>query len=282
MINLRARLQSDLLLLNGVTVLLILIISFLPDNALRIVLGLPFMLFLPGYVAMVAFFPGRDALRVSGRLGMSFGLSIVVVALIGLVLNYTAWGIRLYPVLISLAVFVFVTSTVAWYRRWRLTESERFALSFHLNPAPWKAQSFTDKTLSVVLMVAILGAVGTLIYGIATPRVGEKFTEFYILGVEGKAIDYPEELKAGEAGSVTVGIINQEQEMVNYRVEVMIDGVRQEEISPAALSHEDRWEQEVSFIPAQSGANQKVEFWLYKQGQSEAYRTIHLWVDVGE
>jgi len=30
------------------------------------------------------------------------------------------------------------------------------------------------------------------------PNVGEKFTEFYILGLEDKAIDYPTELMGGE------------------------------------------------------------------------------------
>ena len=40
---------------------------------------------------------------------MSFGLSIAVVPLIGLGLNLTPWGIRLDPILISLAVFVIAT-----------------------------------------------------------------------------------------------------------------------------------------------------------------------------
>ncbi len=48
-----------------------------------------------------------------------------------------------------------------------------------------------DKALSVILALTILGAIGTLGYAIASPKVGEKFTEFYIEGLEGKAADYP-------------------------------------------------------------------------------------------
>ena len=85
----------------------------------------------------------------------------------------------------------------------------------------------TDKVLSVVLIVVIVGAIGTLGYVLATPNVGEKFTEFYILGLEGRAGHYPEELKVGEEGRVILGIVNHEQERASYKVEVWIDGEKE-------------------------------------------------------
>ncbi|MBA7528852.1 hypothetical protein ES705_21044 [subsurface metagenome] len=54
-----------------------------------------------------------------------------------------------------------------------------------------------DRMLSVILALTILGALGMLGYAIAGPRVGERFTEFYIEGLEGKAADYPKELVWG-------------------------------------------------------------------------------------
>ncbi len=66
------------------------------------------------------------------------------------------------------------------------------------------------KLLSIVLIIALLGALGALGYFIAAPKVGGKFTEFYILGQGDKAADYPRELKIGQAGKVVVGIINHE------------------------------------------------------------------------
>lgn len=278
----RVKFQNDLLLLNVITVLLIFVITFFPSNALRIVLGLPFVLFFPGYVLIAALFPRRNALDGMEKIALSFGLSIVVVSLVGLVLNYTPWGIKLYPILISLAIFTAVISVVAWHRRRKLAEVGRFIIPFRLNLASWRGQNFIDKVLSIILIAAILGAMGTLGYVIATPKIGEKFTEFYILGLKGQAIEYPKEMKVGEQGRVLVGIVNREQETVSYWVKVTIDEARLNEIGPVVLHHEDKWEQEVGFIPAQLGDNQKVEFSLYKQGQSEAYRVIHLWVDVRE
>ncbi len=274
--------QSDLLLLNIIAILLIFMITVFPANALRVVLGLPFVLFFPGYVLTVALFPRREALDGMEKVALSFGLSIVLVSLVGLILNYTPWGIKLYPILISLAIFMAVISIVAWHRRRRLAEAGRFTIPFHFNLASWRGQNLVDKALTIILVAAILGAIGTLVYVVATPKVGEKFTEFYILGLEGKAIDYPKQMKVGEQGRVMVGIVNREQETVSYRVTVAIDEGGLNETGPVMLAHEDKWEKEVGFIPERSGENQKVEFSLYKQGQSEAYRVIHLWIDVVE
>jgi len=278
----RIRLQSELLLINILVILLIIIITVLPANVLRIILGLPFVLFFPGYTLITALFPRRNTLDSIERVALSFGLSIAVVPLIGLILNYTPWGITLYSILICLTIFIVVTSLIAWYRRHRLAEVERFTVSFNLSLPLWRGQGFVDKVLSIILIAAILGAIGTLSYVIATPKVAEKFTEFYVLGLAGKAIDYPREMKVGEEGRVLGGIINQEHETLNYWVEVRVDGVRNNQAGPLELGHDEKWEEIVSFTPDRAGDSQKVEFLLYKNGEREPHLKLHLWVNVKE
>jgi uncharacterized membrane protein len=107
--------------------LLLVPLVILTSGALRIILGLAFIIFFPGYTLVVALFPRKGDLRGVERLGLSFGLSIAVVPLIGLVLNYTPWGIRLYPVLLSIFGFIIVLSAVALYRRSRIPSGERYA-----------------------------------------------------------------------------------------------------------------------------------------------------------
>ena len=140
----------------------------------------------------------------------------------------------------------------------------------------------TNKILLIIIVGAILGAIAVLGYDIATPRVGEKFTEFYVLGLEGKAADYPSELKPEEQGRVIVGVINREREVVSYRVKVEVNGVSVSEIGPLTLAHDEKWEEMVSFTPDRIGDNQKVEFLLYKNGESEPYRQLRLLIDVKE
>lgn len=137
-----------------------------------------------------------------------------------------------------------------------------------------------DRVLSLVFGVIILVVIGAIIYLNITPKIGDKFTEFYILGLEGKAASYPEKLMVGEEAKVIVGIVNHEYEELSYQLKITIDGVRNKEIGPVVLAHEGKWEQEVSFTPVKAAEKQKVEFLLYRHGVAEPYRTLHLWIDV--
>ena len=138
------------------------------------------------------------------------------------------------------------------------------------------------KAISIALVISILGALGVLGYILATPRAGEGLTEFYILGTEGKAADYPRELVVGEEAKVTVIIVNRERETMSYWVKVRIDGVRDNQTGPLELGHDEEWEEIVSFTPDRVGDTQKVEFLLYKDMESEPYLKLHLWIDVKE
>ena len=160
-------------------------------GALRIILGLPFVLFFPGYTLIAALFPGRGDLEGIERVALSFGLSIAVVPLLGLGLNYTPWGIHLAPILITLLVFIAGTSALAFYRRNKLPVEMRFYPTFEFDLPLLKEFSKIDKVLSVFLAAAIVFALGSIVYVVVTPKTGERFTEFYILGTKGRIFIVP-------------------------------------------------------------------------------------------
>ena len=108
----------------------------------------------------------------------------------------------------------------------------------------------------------------------------ERFTEFYILDQNGETTDYPHELKAGESGNVILGIINREQEITRYRIEVRINEIINTEIGDVVLDNNEKIEELLGFTPATPGDNQKVEFLLYKNGLTEPYNSLHLWITV--
>lgn len=138
------------------------------------------------------------------------------------------------------------------------------------------------KTLFIVIVLAILGAIAALFYVVAFPQSTEKFTEFYILGIEAEATNYPRQLVVGQEDKVIIGIMNREHETVSYVVEVTIDGVKNNEAGPVTLEYGEKWERIVNFTLNKVGNNQKVEFLLYRQDQNEVYQTLHLWVNVVE
>ena len=143
----------------------------------------------------------------------------------------------------------------------------------------WKRQGITDRVLIIFLIAVLLGTVGTLVYFITVPKTGEAFTEFYLLGGEGEAIGYPSEMEVDEEGiKVTVGIVNREQETETYRVEINIDQSSYRQIDQIVLDNTDAWEQVIAFTPEELRDNEKIEFFLYKQGQTEAGQSLHLWI----
>jgi hypothetical protein len=109
----------------------LLVVYALPDDfplvVFRWVLGSVFVLFIPGYVAVEALFPKGRELDGIERLALSVGLSLALVPLVGLLLNYTPWGIRLDPIMISLTILTVGLALVAFARRFRLSV-ERFEL----------------------------------------------------------------------------------------------------------------------------------------------------------
>ena len=145
-----------------------------------------------------------------------------------------------------------------------------------------------NKVLSVVIVVAVVGATGALGYAVAIPEVGERFTEFYILGPSGKAEHYPEELRAGEEGRLIVGIVNHGQEWASYKMEVWIDGEKAKlriegEDSDSwkfALERGKKWEGEIGFVSQKAGKKQKAEFVLYKEGEPYFEDPPYFWVDI--
>ena len=278
---LKVRSGNLLLAINLLSVLLIILIALLPSNVLRIVLGLPFILFLPGYTLMAAIFPKRNELNNTERMTLSFGLSIAVAPLLCLILNYTPWGIGLYPILAAVAIFIFVTSVIAWYRLRKISKDEFVSTKIRIDFPQWKTISIWNRALSIALVVLILGSIGTLAYAIVTPKQGEKFTEFYVLGPNGQAEGYLTELSMGETGEVILGIVNHEgEDNLVYNVELFIDGEVKQTVGPLTLADEEKWEEEVNFIPDKVGENQKVEFNLYKQGEDTPCKVLYLWFDV--
>jgi uncharacterized membrane protein len=109
----------------------LLVVYALPDDfplvVFRWVLGSVFVLFIPGYVAVEALFPKGRELDGIERLALSVGLSLALVPLVGLLLNYTPWGIRLDPIMVSLTMLTIGLALVAFARRFRLSV-ERFEL----------------------------------------------------------------------------------------------------------------------------------------------------------
>ena len=100
-----------------------LVVFMIPENSypavyLRYVLGSIFVLWFPGYTLVKALFPTREIDSIE-RIALSIGLSLAVVPIVGLLLNYTQWGIRLTPINLALLGLTSLFATIAVLREFQ-------------------------------------------------------------------------------------------------------------------------------------------------------------------
>jgi len=285
-------------------------IPVINDTFLRVLFGIPVILFMPGYTLIAALFPGTKDIDGIERVALSFGLSIAIAPLVGLALNYTPWGIRLDPIVVSLTLLTFCLCIVAQYRRALLPAEERFVVPFAAirkgitDEFLPKDAPRIDRILSIILLIAIIAAVATTIFVIVVPKDGEKFTEFFILGEKSKAADYPTRLATGEPGSLFIGIGNHEYRNITYTVETyLVTMTFDEKTNTSSLQAMDLLDRisvpvthnqtiitPYTFTAKKIGYN-RIEFLLFNQTVpdssisgmdriNQSYRDLHLWLTI--
>jgi uncharacterized membrane protein len=135
------------------------------------------------------------------------------------------------------------------------------------------------RILSIAILVLLLAAIGAVAFTVIRPAK-QGFTEFYLLDAEGGVMDYPEEVYAGDTVSVTLGITSHEATTSSYRITISIGGEKDSLVSALSLEPEEKWQETVSFVPERATSEEKVEFLLYKNGQTEPYCKTHLWLNI--
>ncbi len=292
-------------------------------GVLRVAFGVPFILVLPGYLLSVALYPqrhqeagvtkGEDGQSVEAatqgldpieRSAIALGLSVAVVPLMALALNFTPLGVRATPLIAALALLNGALLAAAWYRRHLVPPDHRPRVALALGPRP--GSTGTQRVTTAVLLLSTLLVAGSAAYVLLKPNPGEPFTEFYVLGATGKAADYPVDLEPGETGLVEVVVKNHEQRRMSYEVRALLvegefmaaDGSgsssRQNATrfeagaqSPydawnATLDHGDQFIHRMDVSLPQG--DYQLQFLLYTPGDipfvDVPYRHLHLWIQV--
>ena len=81
-------------------------------------------LFVPGYGLVNIFYPDKKEVDHLQNIGLSLGLSVVIVIFVGLILNFTVFGISLLPILCSINILSLIFIVIAFILRVRLAISK--------------------------------------------------------------------------------------------------------------------------------------------------------------
>jgi uncharacterized membrane protein len=248
------RLPADLAVALAITALVnaFVFVPVLRESPLRRLLGLAFLLFVPGYALIAALFPEADGSLAGAeasedesdgllpasmpagidwveRLALSFGASVALVPLIALGLNLTVGALRLESVVLALTGFTIVATAVANERRLELPPAERFAVPYRRwyrvgRRSVFEPETRFDGVLNVVLALSLVLAAATLSLGIAFPPQGEQFSSIALLAEDDDgeyvAAGYQTAFTEGESAELVLDIENHERETTDYTVVV--------------------------------------------------------------
>jgi len=273
-------------------------------GTVRALLGLPLILFLPGYALVAATFPARrdeatsrelsvDGLLDGGtpgwyeRLALSLAGSLAVLPLFGLALPSTRWGFEPRAVLVTLGVFTTLGMLAAVVRRSRLARDERFrapldAASTDAYRGLFAPDTRFDGALNVVLILSMVVALSAVGYALVAPQSGAATTQFQLLAENesGELVtgDYPEELPPGASEELVVSIANGADEEREYTVVVETHRVEETNGSLEVLEESEMTRLETSVNagataqtrhtvdPSITGETLRINYYLYEGG----------------
>ena len=220
-------------------------------SPVRAVLGIPLVLFAPGYMLVTAAYPGRRTAALGGgsiltagteesgpglgpveRVALAVGLSVAVVPLVGAAVWAAAGALSRGLVLDGLVGVVGLLFPVAVGRRYALAPEERFVTRpkaqirrvrrWIVGPSP------VVTAANVLLVASILLAAGTGTYALAVPVDGESFSTAMLLAQQDgelTAEGYPTNFTAGQAEPLTVQLTNSENAKTSYTVVTAVERV---------------------------------------------------------
>ncbi len=102
--------------------------SLYPVSVLRQLFGSMLVLWWPGFCFVKALFPSSSegqSLSSLARIAFSICMSVAIVSVVGLILNYTPWGVRLVPLTISSILVAMFFASVGVTRERRMLSKTR-------------------------------------------------------------------------------------------------------------------------------------------------------------
>ncbi|UTF55006.1 DUF1616 domain-containing protein [Natronosalvus rutilus] len=244
------RYPTDLAFVTLATVLAyVLVTNLSPGSGLRLLSALAFVSFLPGYALVSMLFPVRARARAPGpqataearpggidaaeRLALGLGLSIAVVPIVVLALPLTRWGLTVGSTIGALAAVTVVAAQLAVIRRLRVPPADRFTVSLAGLRKRFSSANETGaaRASSLLLGLAIIAAVGVLLYSFTAPMAAGGFTQLAIYTAEGDGdleAEMPDTVAPGDSIPITFQIHNEEGREMEYTVvmqeQVVADG----------------------------------------------------------
>lgn len=290
------------------------LVTVLPVRPLvSVVVGVPFLLFVPGYAVTVALFPrtlpwngpvdirGSEGLFPFDRLVLSIALSIALAIIVGVNLEFTPLEIRASTVVGFLVIITLIAASIGVVRRadmdrrrsdmWSVSGARAFGRSMFA--------THSDSMATVMVILAVSVSLVSVAVVAGTGERGEQYTEFGLLTEDENgdlvAEDHPSNMTVGEETPLYYTVTNREQRDQTYFIVVQLQEVtdngtvtRAERVNgfQSPVSAGETVQRGHTITPTFAGDELRLQYLLYRgqppaePSEANAYRHLHIWVDV--
>lgn len=276
-------------------------------RAIEWLLGVPYLLFVPGYALVAALFPARpgpDNATISRstqpdwivRLALALVGSVIVLAVVGVSLGWVG-RLSLVPAVLAIDIVVSVGVIVAWYRRRGVAVDARAdPVGGGASVASRRPGLSTAQTLA--LAVSVLALVGAVAFVGATPAPADPYSEVSLLDGDNGALlgaNGTVTLESGVENDLTLRIENHQGSETTYRIvgqlqQVTADGTIQEtwtvDRDTVTVPDGEYIDVERRIQPPTTGERLRLRYLVYtgsipeNPGVSNADIAVRQWVDV--
>ena len=282
-------------------------VVFTPLGELRVlavVIGLLFVLLVPGYALVSAVFPRAGEVAPAAdtevswlaRLGLSVAGSGIAITVVGGVLDFTVWGFDRTAIVVGLSAFTVAAAAVAWHRRRRLPTADQAGIDLGSVRSAARTAVDTQSAVGVVLTIVVVVAAAGAVSVVADESTGGgSAVELYVLGQNDSgelvAGDYPSNVTVGESITAGIGVGSGDSAFDGYvitRLErVTVDGEtvtieqsRQLDRSEFQVPAGERTVRQHAVDPAIAGERLRMTYRLYRAGSDAQIRLVHFWITV--
>ncbi|WP_049923570.1 DUF1616 domain-containing protein [Halopiger djelfimassiliensis] len=320
--HLFARLPIDLVGVAGFVAIAAALLTVVDpvSRVVRAAIGVPLLFLAPGYATVATLFPRAAAIEASEsnavigqtvsvtdleRVALSFGLSVAVLPLLGLLIGTLSLAFTGTVVVGTVSAVTLIGTVVAAIRRVRIPPEERYRLHLGrklgaVRSAMFGTDSVVHATVNVVLVVSLCLAFSSVGYALVSPQQGEQYTSVQLLteneSGEPVADGYPDAIEPGDSVPLTIALENREGEDAAYTIVVQeqwLDGGEVHERTELARFDERVDDGETSYTdrsvtPEAESGTVRITVLLYEDGVPEtattdnAYRYAYVWVDLTE
>lgn len=135
-----------------------------------------------------------------------------------------------------------------------------------------KINTIVKGALLAILIISII----LVVYLVVFHNPGQDYTEFYMVDHNNNTTDFPINITRNSVALLNIGITNQEHQDTNYTIKVKKDN---KTIYTLEKSLKDKENLEFPYYMDRTtniGINQTIDFELYKNNDTNPYRTLYL------